>query len=400
MDKEYFAKYRAMLSGVDQCTFVNSGAVGPLAKPIYKKVLAEMDEQFSYGGIVPPALKMCQDAREELRREIAAFINAEPEEIALFRSVSESFTAVDYLIPAEAGDEFLISTQENHAVVLAAFAAARHEQYQIKKFAAEGSKEEVIASFRENLSDKTRLATFSHVTHTYGARMPVKELCAEARKRGVYTAIDGAQAVATTPIDVKEIGCDFYAFCTHKWMGGVEGVSALYVRDGLMKKLTPAFAGTGAQKSFDFENNTLEFQDTARCFEFGARNSMICRFTTEGIRFAKEIGLENIYARQHELNRYARAKVREEIPDAIIYSPDDEERMTGIFTVGFPGIDAKDLVAAAWKDAKIAIHPRVMDLIKKNTAVRISLNWFNKEEEVDTVVRYLKNYYEENGGKN
>lgn len=394
---EYFKQYRDQLPAANQSLYFNSGAIGPTPTPVYQEVMELYRKSYEHGGINRAILELTRAQVEAARCEIAEFIHADPEEILFTRSVSDGLNMVNYMVPMEEGDEMLISTQENPAVFLGAFSVGNYKKLAVRKFAVEGNYEEIIESFKQAVTEKTRLATFSHVLHTYGYNIPVKELCAYARAHGVYTAIDGAQAAGNAPIDVKELGCDFYAVCTHKWLGSIPGVGIMYIRREIIEQLRTPFGGTGVQKDYDFANNTILYKDTAGRFEFGARPDALYVGVGASMRFAKEIGLENIYARQHELNRYARKIFLEKLPEVKIFSSDDERMMTGIFTISVPGIDQDKLIQTAWHKKNILLHPRVMDLVTRAKGIRISLNWFITEEEIDTLAAFIREFLDQEG---
>ena len=396
---DYFKKYRDQLPAVSKWLYFNSGAIGPTPEPVYKEVMDMYQQAFENGGIARPILDKTRSEMDRARKEIADFINAEPEEILFTRSVSDGLNMVNYMIPMGEGDEMLISTQENPAVFLGAFSVGNYKELKVNKFAVEGSYEEIIENFKNAVTPRTKLATFSHVLHTYGYNIPVRELCAYAREHGVYTAIDGAQAAGNAPIDVKEIGCDFYAVCTHKWLGSIPGVGIMYIRKEIIKELRTPFGGTGVQKDYDFEHNTIEYKDTAERFEFGARPDALYVGVGASMRFAKEIGLDNIYARQHELNHYARKVFEERLPEVRLFSTKDERMMTGIFTIAVPDVDQDKLIRDAWAEKKLLLHPRVMDLVTRDKGIRISLNWFITEEEIDKLVAFIREFIDKENKK-
>lgn len=391
--REYLVPYREKIPVLREINHLNSGAMGPNPQPVYEAINEAVQCLYKKGQASVKGREYINKLEAAARAEIAVMIHAEPNEIVLCRSISEMVNMVNYMMSMEEEEESLISSQENHAVVVATMTVAKHCGFQVTKFAAEGGLEDIQKSFENAVTPKTRLAAFSHVLHALGSRLPVKEMCSYARERGVYTFIDGAQAVGTVPIDVKELGCDFYALCTHKWLGSMIGVSALYIRKELISRFTPSLSGAGGYESFDFYNNEVVYLDSAKRFEFGGRPLYLYAGVNAAIHFAKEIGFENIYAREHELVRYTREQVRKILPQAEVISPKDEEQETAIFVLHIPGVDHNKLIQAALKE-NILIQPRNIDLYEAKGAVRLSLNWFVREEEINQALEFIGKFAE------
>ncbi|MEW4412741.1 aminotransferase class V-fold PLP-dependent enzyme [Clostridium sp. AN503] len=392
-----FEEYRRLLPAAERYTYLNSAGCGPLPKP----VMEGMDRVFRYmyeeGQIKVQVHDDLFEYLEQARRDVAAFIGASPEEIFFVRCIAEGLNTVDYMLDLGPGDEVLVSDQENPASLLPFFAAEKIRGFYTDKFCATGGYEDIIGQFAAALGEKTKLAVFSHVLHAVGTCMPVKELCAAARKKGVLTALDGAQAAGNTIIDVKDIGCDFYIFSCHKWLCGPEGIAAVYIRKELIPKVRVPFGGVGMQKEFDIDTNTISLRDDARRFEYGGKHiPMYTAFSTT-IALAEEIGMEHIVERQRQLNDYCRKTLKERLPQAMILSPEDDRLKCGIFAFSLPGTDHRKLVRDAFAQQGIIIQYRTVDLRSKKEGIRVSNNWFVREAEIDKLVDFLCGYLSKKG---
>ncbi len=390
-----FEEFRKLLPAAERYIYLNSAGCGPLPKP----VMDGMDRVFRYmyeeGQIKVQVHDELFEYLEQARRDVAAFLGASSEEIFFVRCIAEGLNTVDYMLDLGEGDEVLVSDQENPASLLPFFAAEKIRGFHTEKFCASGGYEDIIRQFTEALTERTKLAVFSHVLHAVGTRMPAKELCAAARKKGVLTALDGAQAAGNAMIDVKDIGCDFYICSCHKWLCGPEGIAAVYIRKELIPVVRVPFGGVGMQKDFDIDNNTVSLRDDARRFEYGGKHiPMYTAFSTT-TALAEEIGMEDITVRQRELNDYCRKVFEKRLPQAVILSPEDDRLKCGIFAFSLPGTDHRALVREAFAKRGIIIQYRTVDLRTKEEGIRVSNNWFVRESEIDELAEFICEYIEE-----
>ena len=386
---EYFAPYRALLPAAQRYTYLNSAGCGPLATPALESMTDTFARMAEQGQVNVEIHDWLKDELERVRRDVAAFINAEPEEIWFVRCIAEGLNSILRMFHFAPGDEILISDQENPATILPCFVMEPESGLHTAKFCGLGDQEALIANVQAAMTPRTRMLVSSHVFHTTGARLPAEQVCAAAARRGILTVLDGAQASGNIPIDVKRLGCDFYLLSCHKWLCGPEGVAAVYIRRGLIDQVAVPGGGVGVQESFDFVNNTIRFRPDARRFEYGGRHTpMYCAFSAT-IRLAQEIGPEHCIARREQLHRYCRAQFMEKLPAVEIVSPMDDRIITGIFSFHIPGADHRAVVRQAWAEEKMIIQWRTLDLVTGKEGIRVSLNWFVTEEEVDQLVRFI-----------
>lgn len=386
----YFQEFRRVLPAAEKYIYLNSAGCGPLAMP----VLNRMEEIFSCmakeGQVNVEVHVWLKELLEDVRKDVADFIHAEPEEIFFVRCIAEGLNTINRMFDWKPGDQILISDQENPASILPCFVLEPEYQIETEKFRGIGKRNQILEQFRDGLNARTKMAVFSHVFHTTGAAVPAEEMCREARRCGVVTVLDGAQAAGNIEIDVKRLDCDFYLLSCHKWLCGPEGIAAVYIRKELLNKVKIPFGGVGMQSDFEFDTNALIPQPDARRFEYGGRHIPMYAAFTETIKLANKIGLSNIIERKRELHKYCRGEFARRIPEAVVLSPDDEGLVTGIFSFLIPGKDHREIVKQAWETEKIIIQWRTMDLYTKNEGIRISLNWFVTEAEIDRLVDFIK----------
>lgn len=389
-DANYFREFRKLLPAAEKYTYMNSAGCGPLAKPVLDRMVQTFTTMAEEGQVNVKVHRELKELLEQVRMDVAAFIHAEPKEIFFVRCIAEGLNLINRMFSFEPGDEFLISDQENPASILPCFVLGPELHTSTAVFKGTGNKEDIIRQFQEALTDRTKMAVISHVFHTTGAAIPAEEICRECGKRGVISVLDGAQASGNIAIDVQKLGCDFYLLSCHKWLCGPEGIGAVYIRKKWLDKVRVPFGGVGMQDGFDFARGTVTPRGDARKFEYGGRHiPMYCAFS-ECIRLAERIGLENIIERKRELHRYCRQRFEQELPEARILSPEDERLITGIFSFTLKDMDHKLLVARAWEEEQMIIQWRTVNLYTGEEGIRVSLNWFITEEEIDKLVAFVK----------
>lgn len=387
--------WRSQIPAAQKYIYMNSGGCGPMPIPVLRSMEEVFERMVEEGQVNVEIHRWLKELLEDVRKEVAAFIHADPEEIFFVRCIAEGLNTIIRMFSWSAGDRILISDQENPASILPCYTAETDLGTETDMFRGIGNKEQLIEQFCGQLKERTKMTIVSHVFHTNGTVIPAKEMCHWAEEKQVITVLDGAQAAGNVPIDVKEIGCSFYLLSCHKWLCGPEGIAAVYVRKDLISKLKVPFGGVGMQESFDVNTHQILCWDDARRFEFGGRHTPMYVAFQESIRFAQEIGMERIVERTRTLHRYCRRRM-EDFGDRIqILSPEDERLQTAIFAFRIPGKDHRELVAQAWKEKKIIIQWRTVDLKTKEEGLRVSLNWFIREEEIEQLISFVKEVLEE-----
>lgn len=195
---------------------------------------------------------------EAARDTVAAFLNADREEIIWTKGTTEGINLVAQCIGRErlkAGDEVLITTLEHHANIVPWQQAclATGASLKVVPLREDGSVDS--EAFHQLLNERTRIVALSHVSNSLGSVTPVAELIAAAKAAGAITLVDGAQAVSHFPVDVRALGCDFYAFSGHKVFGPT-GIGALYGRRELLEAMPPYLTGGEMIEVVTFEKST------------------------------------------------------------------------------------------------------------------------------------------------
>jgi cysteine desulfurase/selenocysteine lyase len=231
------------------------------------------------------------------------------------------------------------------------------------------------------LGERTKIVALSHVSNALGTVLPVATMAAMARARGIPVVVDGAQAVAHLPVDVTELGADFYVFSGHKVFGPT-GIGAVYGRRELLAALPPWQGGGSMIRDVTFEHTT--FNDPPARFEAGTPSIADAVGLGAAIRYVLGLGMPAIAAREHELARLL-TDVLSGITGIRLIGTAADKVAVASFVVD--GMQSED-VGRALDDCGIAVragHHCAQPALRRfgvESSVRASLAFYNTEDEV------------------
>jgi len=249
--------------------------------------------------------------QEECRRRVQRHINASShEEIIFTRGTTEAINLVasSFGQRFRDGDEIIVTVMEHHANIVPWQLVRSHANVKLRVVGMNDHGELNLDEYRSLFNERTVMAAFCHVSNVLGTENPVKEMTAIAHSHGVPVLVDGAQAAPHLRIDVRDIGCDFYAFSAHK-MYGPTGVGVLYGRKELLEEMPPYQGGGEMIKHVSFEQTT--YADLPFKFEAGTPDFVDIASFAKAFDFIDELGLENIEAHELELMRHTTELLQE-----------------------------------------------------------------------------------------
>ncbi|MCZ6570760.1 MAG: cysteine desulfurase, partial [Deltaproteobacteria bacterium] len=331
-------------------------------------------------------------AYEAARDKVRDFIRApSSEEIVFTRGTTEAINLVaqSYLRPRiREGDEILISQMEHHSNIVP-WQLVREQTGAVLKVAPINERGEIeLEQFSKLLGPRTRFVALAHVSNALGTINMVQEMVRLARMRGVPVLLDGAQAVPHLPVDVQELGCDFYAFSGHK-MYAPTGIGALYGRRELLEEMGPYQGGGEMILSVTFEKTT--YNRVPYKFEAGTPNIAGAIGLGTAIDYLLGLDLQAVRAHEDELLEYATKEVSK-IPSVRLIGTAASK--TGVLSFLLGEIHAHD-VGTVLDQEGIAVRTGhhcaqpVMDRFGVTATARASFAVYNTTEEVDRLVEGL-----------
>jgi cysteine desulfurase/selenocysteine lyase len=331
-------------------------------------------------------------AYEAARDEVRDFIRApSSEEIVFTRGTTEAINLVaqSYLRPRiREGDEILISQMEHHSNIVP-WQLVREQTGAVLKVVPINERGEIeLEQFSNLLGPRTRLVALAHVSNALGTINPVQEMVQLARERGVPVLLDGAQAVPHLPVDVQELGCDFYAFSGHK-MYAPTGIGALYGRRELLEEMGPYQGGGEMILSVTFEKTI--YNRVPHKFEAGTPNIAGAVGLGTAIEYLLGLDLQALRAHEDEVLEYATEEVSK-VPSVRLIGTAASK--TGVLSFLLGEIHAHD-VGTVLDQEGIAVRTGhhcaqpVMDRFGVTATARASFAVYNTTEEVDRLVQGL-----------
>jgi cysteine desulfurase/selenocysteine lyase len=242
-----------------------------------------------------------------------------------------------------------------------------------------------IDELEKRLSPRTKLVALGHVSNALGTVNPIREITALAHARGIPVLVDGAQAVPRLPVDVQELGCDFYAFSAHK-MYGPSGVGVLWAREAILEAMPPWQGGGDMISSVTFEKSTWNV--LPHKFEAGTPNIAGVVALGAAIDYLRRLGIERIAAHEDALLAQATAKLAG-LPGLRIVGTAPEKAAVVSFTL--EGIHPHDIgtvldqEGVAVRTGHHCAQP-VMDFFGVPATARASFGLYNAPEEIDALV--------------
>lgn len=333
------------------------------------------------------------EAYESARTKVARFIGAEPENVVFTRNTTEAINLVAYawgLANLKAGDVVVLSEMEHHSNIVPWQLVARLTGAKLHyvPFTPEGELD--MEALEEALRQEPRLVAITHVSNVLGTINPVEEITRRAHEVGAKVLIDGAQAVPHKPVNVAQIGCDFYAFSGHKMLAPT-GIGALYARRELLEEMPPFMGGGSMIRRVTHEYST--WADIPTKFEAGTPNIADGIALGAAVDYLQQIGMEAI--ERHEQHLTAEAlRLLEAEEDIVIYGPRDPKRRCGLVSFNFKHVHPHDV--AQILDARgVAIRAGhhccqlIMRRLDVTATARASFYLYNTVEEIHAFVEAL-----------
>ncbi|MDL4776689.1 aminotransferase class V-fold PLP-dependent enzyme [Actinomadura xylanilytica] len=248
-----------------------------------------------------------------------------------------------------------------------------------------------LADFTAALGPRTRLAAVAHVSNVLGTVNPVREMISTAHRAGVPVVVDGAQAVPHRPVDVRELGADFYCFSAHK-VYGPTGVGVLYGRRDLLAELPPYQVGGGTVKGVAHDRPVSYVPVPAR-LEAGTPDVAGAVGLAAALRYVGDLGWDAVQEHDAALVQYAVGTLREIPRVRVVGSP--EETPSGIVSLVVEGIHPYD-VGGHLDRHGVAVRSGVhcastfLDDLGLLGTVRLSFGVYNTTAELDLVAEALR----------
>ncbi len=362
-------KIRAQIPATGECLYFNTGGIAPSHDVVTNSLVEEFRSIAQHG---PPLIMdyarysaQLQDARHRL----ATFCGVEARDLCLTHGVADGVTTVFNGFDWHTGDELILTDEEHPAVKIPAEWLALTHGVEIKYLPIDGTDADILQRLDDCLTPRTRLLALSHVTTDTGTKLPAKQIVELAHAHDVPVVYDGAQSLGQFPVDVADLGADFYSLLVYKWMYGPYTAGALYVDKAWQERLrvVPSSAnyfGSEGARRFEFSTVPPPYYHASAAAtdylsELGIANIEAC-VSPKAVRFRKELA---------------------SIPGLVIENPADPAMCTGVVSFRVDGVEGAH-ISSELRTRRIITRPTGL----KFSGVRASVSFFTTDAEIDALV--------------
>lgn len=380
------AQLRDSMSVTRDAIYLNTGWAGPPPEAVVRRIQTALEEERSVGPASLAGLRAANRVREEAQSAVAKLLSVDADDILLTHGTTEGVHIVLYGFPWRPGDELVTCNLEHPAIATATTVLRERYGVSVKKLEvpAHAAEAEMTELFSAAMGPQTRMVALSHVQYSCGLRLPMRSIADAAHRVGALLLADGAQTAGQIPLDLRQLGADFYAISGQKWLFGPEGTGAIFIARDLSRSLEPLFTTHSLADAWAERVKPFGIHYPLQRFSTASQSTALVAGFAEAARVLLEIGVEVIEAKTNALADRFRSRLAA-MPKCSVTGPTAPEVSCGLVSVAVEGWPPPKLVDELWSQWRIAA--RAVDY---PPAVRFSLAAFNTEAEVDTVIDALR----------
>jgi L-cysteine/cystine lyase len=373
-EHDHVARLRRQLPATLHAAYFNTGTCGPLPTATFRAMQEAARLDYEQGRIGTAAMERHAEFRTAARSAFARLVHADAEDIALTHHTGEGLNIVLAGFTWQAGDEIITSDSEHSSLQLPLTVLSRRYGVVVREVAAHG---DAAAAVRAAITSRTRLVALSHVSYATGVQLPLAAIVEAAHTRQIPVLVDAAQSAGAIPLNLPELGVDYYAMPGQKWLCGPEGTGALYVRRGRCDELANTFVGyysvmAGAE--------TFQPHPGARRFEVGGQNLVDLAGIHASLSWLEDtVGLDFAYARTANLAAAARERLAS-CPGLTVLTPAPAAGLVSFTVDGVPPADVVKTLAA---------DQIIIRSVAKPACCRVATGFYNTEDELDRLATAL-----------
>ena len=366
-------------------TYLNHGSFGACPKPIFKslqKFQAQLENQ-------PVKFLDCdsQNLMIHSRNSLADFIDCKPENLVFFQNPTTAINEVVRSLTLNKDDEILSTDHEYGAMdktwdFICKKTGAKHIKSQIQLPVTD--EKTFVDNFLAGVTSNTKVFFLSHMTSATGLYFPIEKICKFAKKNNILTIIDGAHIPGHFPLSLSSLNPDIYVGACHKWLLCPKGVSFLYVNKNYQNKIDPLIISWGYDSEYPLEHS--EFQ--VHHYWQGTRDVSAFLTIPEAIQFRQEYNWEAISQKCKSRIIDFRNQVHQFINNQSFVNGEVQNWLGQMYSFQINYKDYIHLKNIFINDYKIEIP--IMKW-KNKTLIRISLNGYNSENDIEKLITILKN---------
>ncbi len=378
--EEFWTELRKSFPLTKDRVYLNNGTFGPAPYPVLdalNKSLDTINTSGEYGSSDPE------------RIVLASYLGIKTSELSLTHNTTEGINIMVWGLPLQAGDEVILTKHEHAGSGLPWLNRAKLHGIVLKTFDPADTQEKNLDLIKSLVTSKTKVIGIPHVTCTTGLVFPIKEISEFARSKNIFTAIDGAHGAGTFDLNLKELGCDFYAGCYHKWMLGPSGTGFLYVKEELLDELQAIQIGGHTDTGWDMTQNPPVFEgyvESAHRYDYGTQSNSLFVGVAAATDFHLKIGKAKVESRIRELNEYLYQGLGELKDKIDILTPAEPQSRISLVSFRPKNIGFQEL-GNQLSEAGFRIRQVPEGGVN---AIRVSTHIYNSKKEIDDFLKVTK----------
>jgi len=360
---------------------LNNGNSSPSPQTVHEAFKRHLDDT----NRLPVHYRTLIEQRfDEVRRELATEFGCEPAELAFTRNATEALHIAQLGLQLQPGDEVITTDQDYPRMLWLWDQRARRDGIVVKRvqFPVPATAADLMQRFESAITPRTRVLHFCHVTNTTGQLFPVRELSRLARSRGIVSIVDGAQAVAHVPFQLRDLECDLYGTSLHKWLMAPHGTGFLYVRRDTIERVWPLYAALDSMRG-----------DIRKFEEIGTHPAAARAAIAEALTFHRAVGSERKAARLRYLTMRWVNGLRSR-PQVRILSSLEPNETWGLASFAIQGVNAATVVPAMLEKHRIVVSAAVTQGVPgpvlDYSGIRVTLNIYTSIEEIDRFIDAIR----------
>ena len=367
--------YRQLFPIIDRFAYLDHAAMGPVSRPVIEAELGFLETQANQASLASGDFRA---ARDRLRSSMADFIGAGPDEVAFTKNTPEGLNIVAAGLGWRPGDR-VVTTDLEFPANMYPWLNLREQGVEVRIARSESGRVPV-ERLSDGIDSSTRVVAISYVQFSTGYRCDLARLSEVCRARGAFLLSDVMHAAGALPIDVNELGVDFLACASHKWLLGPFGMGWFYCRAELLERLPPVEVGQGSMvERASFLDYQVEFWPGAARFECGVVNMAGVPGLQAALDLFGQVGRDRVRDQIFRLN--ARLVEGLERAGYQVVGPRCEAERSGIVSFRSARHESGDLHCRL-REAGVIVSLR-------EGLVRVSPHFYNSEDEIDRLVAAL-----------
>ena len=385
------------IRGNNRLIYLDSGATSQKPNSV---IAAERDFYENHNAAVHRGAHQLAEEATELyegaRAKVAAFINADIDEVIFTKSATESINAIAYSLGnaragskfhIEPGDRIVVSEMEHHANLIPWQELSARTGAELVWFKVSDNGRLDLSNMDELINERTKVVALTHQSNVLGTIVPLDQVTAKAHSVGALFVLDACQSVPHYKVDVKALNVDFIAFSGHKMLGPT-GVGILWGKKNLLDEMPPFLTGGSMIETVTMESAT--YLDAPKRFEAGVPNMAQAIGLGAAVDYLNAIGLDEIHAHEVELTKRALDGLQS-IKGLSVIGPKDLEMRGGVVSFAVEGVHPHDL-GQALDQYGIAVRTGhhcawpLMRRFKTVATTRASFYLYNDFDEIEALI--------------